>query len=343
MTFPRICAAGAALALAAAGAQAASFTPTYFYTFQDATTGDNQFLATDGNYYWFIDAGADDHEAGVWERPTDQAYERVTAAQDPQNPNVTPGQEYLAAEKYYEYLDIVEGRFGFDSRYMYFSIELWGDSFIDESGEPDQEFGSGTHYNVHLSNDPTGNGGLMIGLDGSDGEDLPGDWFNNASDPWQSEKAHGHLDTLAPDGVLVGNDYDVQIIDDGEIDPTEQLVLWARLMRSADDRPLIELAFDHVTFNSLYPDFALDLPLTLEDILYINFETARGLKSNYNWYPHYSLAEAGDPYDDDGLGNVYQVDNIRGAAIVPLPAAAWTGLALGGLMLAVRRRMFARA
>src|SRR5687767_1176624 len=52
--------------------------PVYSNTYGDAVTGDNQFLGADGKLHYDVDAGADQYQFEMYERPTSQTFTYVT-------------------------------------------------------------------------------------------------------------------------------------------------------------------------------------------------------------------------------------------------------------------------
>ena len=101
--------------------------PVYTATFADAVTADNAFTAADGQRYWTIDAGADSYQNDLYERPTAQTYQVRTLAD---------GSERFAAAEYFQNLDIVEARAGFDANFLYVSIKLAGLDKLTADGKP---------------------------------------------------------------------------------------------------------------------------------------------------------------------------------------------------------------
>ena len=76
----------------------------------------------------------------------------------------------FSAVKYYEYADITRGEAGFvdvspTEGWMFFRIELFGDSTVSDSLDRSAEFGASTYYSVRLANNTTANNaksGLLL-------------------------------------------------------------------------------------------------------------------------------------------------------------------------------------
>ena len=329
-------------------------TPVYFVNFSDAVTGDNAFFASDGNRYWTVDPGADSYQNDVYERPTVQTF--VDA------PSFAMVNEIFATYEYFEYLDIVSARAGFDDQYLYIAIDMFG---LDKSTTDgvDTEVGLVERYGFRISNDPDGRNGLLLitdnpldklgttfGQEGTFGyQDTDGDvggrgLINGVGPSGRSvTKTDNPFEESGPNGSMTG--YDSVVISDGisEIDGTS--VLWARI--DPNDETIVELAFDYSAFSFTQADLGI-LP-------YLEFEAIKGGAKdpqNYLWNDKYTQSEAGSPYPGaiyglsefgtQGLGNIYELDTLSGGAVVPEPASViltLTGLAwLGGAARARRRR-----
>lgn len=188
--------------------------PTYFSTFGDAITGNNRFTNSDGEQRWDVDAGADNYFTETYERPVDQGY---TYDKN--------GGRYATAH-YWGGLDIVEGKYGYDDTYMYFSIDMWADHNIDQSGSV-KEDGLSHFYGVRFNNDTNPNGGFLVRTENPVGNDYLNS-TRTASNGWQSKAVKVFQDTnsdVAGLGVTVtkndvhnevnNNGYEVQIADNG--------------------------------------------------------------------------------------------------------------------------------
>lgn len=329
--------------------------PVYFVNFSDAITGDNAFFASDGNRYWTVDPGADSYQNDFYERPTVQT--------------LVGGPSYFAIDgtfatyEYFEYLDIVSAQAGFDNQYLYIAIDMFG---LDKSTTDgvDTEVGLVERYGFRISNDPDGRNGLLLTTDnplnnlgttfgqlGTFGyEDTDGDvggrgLINGAgSSGLTVTKTDEPLEESGPNGSM--NGYDSVVISDGISESDGTSVLWARI--DPNDETIVELAFDYSAFGFSIADLGI-LP-------YLEFEAIKGGAKdpqNYLWNDKYTDNEAGSPnpgavsglseFGTQGLGNIYELDTLRGGAItVPEPASliltlmgfAW----VGGAARARRRR-----
>ena len=106
---------------------AAPTDPTFFISFTDARTDDNQFVGDGGKQRWDIDPGADSYQNEYYERPTIQGF----------NVDSTTGK--YATSQYFANLDITTARAGRDSQYFYVEINLVGDYFHKEDNTKDHE------------------------------------------------------------------------------------------------------------------------------------------------------------------------------------------------------------
>ncbi|MBB6430648.1 hypothetical protein [Algisphaera agarilytica] len=312
-------------------AGAAGIMPTYSLTVGDAITGDNEFTA-DGLQRWDVDPGADNYFEDFYERPTAQTYEDRT------KPGVGT---VAAANEYFGYLDIKEGKYGYDDNYMYFQITLnTGVRKTDDGGVDGDSFGSGTFYGIRLSDDdPDGADGLLLRIAG-DSKELWGNTFD-------SKSAEGYFDADGdiggPGGITTVNEnpgsmtgYEATRIesDGGLSGDTDTKVLFSRIIGPEDGEtidesvmPVIEIAFAYQVFNQQFANAAVD-PANLQ---YLEFESDRGLKdnANYLWNDKYSFTEAGTPYDSNNQPqNVYELDTVR---LIPEPGSAALLLGLTGL------------
>lgn len=342
---------GAAALLAATAEVNAAIFPAYSNTFGDAVTGDNEFIGPDANHYWFINTGADSYANDFYERPTVQNYESVKAITAVGNDSeLVVGNTYSATgfsdPAYFEYLDIVQGKFGFDDRFMYFAIELFGDEKVGNGGSRQQDFGESSYYRIRVSGDPNGARGIMLSAEAAADFQKPG--FSS----FTTEKAFAYLDANAdvggPGGISVThenagsmNGFEDKVISDGNVDfsgLTKDDVLFTRRTTSPTGRPLVEFAFKYTEFNQLFPSYAIE-PIVLSMV----FEANRGTKDNQNylWNDKYKLGEAGTPYDPNNEPqNVYELDTLRGTFVIPEPSAiiVWSLLGLLGITVGWHRR-----
>lgn len=327
---------GIAVAFSSGAALAGPIAPVYIQTFQDALTGPNQFTTTDGGKQaWTITPGADSYQNEFYERPTVQTYKVVDAA---------GGGERFAAKEYFENLDIDTASYGFDSEFLYVSINMLGLDKITEDGTRTRE---GLVYEY----------GFRIGLpaDGANG------WLFTSDQPllkngttWDTEGNRGYKDTNGDVGgsgaanglsitkqdnaaAAVGNGYDLNRISDGRIingANNGSKVLYSRI--NPGDASVVEFALEYGKLGLTMAD--------LEALQYLDFQSIKGGpkdNQNYLWNDEYTKNEAGSPYraasgdtsksefGTQGLGNIYELDTLRGAGTpIPLPSAAWAGLGL---------------
>ena len=110
--------------------------PVYTMTWGDAVTGDNEFIATNNNHYWFTNTGADEYGIDKYERPnaqTDVIREVKVGGIIGSDPALVEGNSYVvngtSAPSYFAYIDIVSGSYAFDedAGFVYFGMELFSD------------------------------------------------------------------------------------------------------------------------------------------------------------------------------------------------------------------------
>lgn len=326
---------------------AAPGTPEYQVTYYDAVTGDNQFK-NGSTHYWFVNPGADNYSMDVYERPTAQTYKTVTATSlVGSDPLLAVGQTYVAtgssSPAYFGYLDVVSGQAGHKNGFLYFAIELYSVNKVGNNGVVTADFGESTYYNVRFSSNANGSGGMLLSAEN------PKDLTSTFSAVkqfgyWDRDGSVGGAGGLATTYETTGhNGYETMVIADGKAKDANQSpqVLWARRITNADGRPVVEFAFDYATFNSLHFS-PTDIPLIVPELIgFIEFEATRGLKgqSNYLWNDKYSELQAGTPYTTAGLGNIYELDTLRGTSVVVIPEPTTMALlALGGGLMLLRRR-----
>src|SRR5579884_2071972 len=124
--------------------------PVYRMTFEDAVTGKNRFKASDGKFYWTVDPGADAYQHDTYERPTAAGYKVIDG-------------KYATAE-YLAYLDIVRARAGYDDRFIYVAIKMYGlDRMTSDGGST--RVGLTARYGFRFSKDPDGRNGILVVAD----------------------------------------------------------------------------------------------------------------------------------------------------------------------------------
>lgn len=295
-----------------------ALSPLYTVTLQDAVTGDNALVAADGKRYWTVDPGADVYQEDVYERPTAQTYEVKTLAD---------GSQRFAAGEYLQNLDLVEARAGFDSNYLYLSARLFGLDKSTSDGKDSRE-GLVHRYGFRLAKEADGGFGFLLVVDAPALKDRP--------TTFTGDKAFGYRDANGDVGgtglnvtkqnrpsEVSGNGYERVVISDGRT-ASGKTVFWARV--SPDDLTVVEFAVDYRALGYSSID--------LTSLPYLQFEANKGLKDpgNYAWNDEYTKSEAGSPYrattgdrsksefGTQGLGNIYELDTVRGAGIPGQPA-----------------------
>jgi hypothetical protein len=314
--------------------------PTYSFSFMDAVTGTNcTGMTQQGGCTgsgWFVTPGADVYANDVYERPTSQTYTGSTPV----------------AKEYLGYLDLVTAKYGFDQRYMYFQLNMYSPFLYKNDGTVDKGvFGSGTYYGVQLGSNNANDGQLLLRTEETslgantavfDGQKTQG-WFDQNN----SVSGPGGVNTPNEEGTWATtfNGYERQVIKtDGYLDGTSTYVLFSRAFVNELGQATVELALDYVAFNSYCVGRSLACSLTPSELPYFVFEATRGLKDpqNYLWNDKYNATEAGTPYTTAGLGNIYELDNMRVSYLpVAVPEPSSFGLTLGGLLalaMAARRR-----
>ena len=316
----------------------ADIIPTYTMTFDDSITGNNEFVGTDGTRRWFVSPGADGYQNEFYERPTVQTYQSV-------------GGGAFSTTQYYQNIDITQAKVGFDSQYLYISIEMFGGSKSDQGG--DSLEGMKYDYGFRFSMDADGRNGYMMKT-----------MFSNpmSSPMFLPEKALGFLDTdgdvggrggplhgnPGPTGISVTKEDNV--LESVELNGYDSSVISDGLILSGAHKGETALLSRINPVNSNIVEFALDytvLDLTMEDIASIQYLDMLAIKgdltdpTNSFWNDKYNEAEAGSPYFDpggfgiDGMNNIYELDTIRAGAI---PAPGTLALLVAALGLSARRR-----
>ncbi len=314
--------------------------PAYTSSFNDYITGDNQFEDSDGNHHWFVNTGADSYSNDSYERPTIQNYENHSLTTKVGSDSELAGkaindQIYSTVSNdasYFGYLDIVEGRYGYDDTKMYFAIEVFSNNKVGQNGGPGTfDFGESMVYNIRISDHESGKGGLM--LQAENPKDLTGTFDTKESSVYfdNDGDVSGTGITNVNEG---GNGYETKPIADGQYDNGDEkvTVLRTRKITSTDTgRPVVEFEFDYATFNEEFDDY--DITPTLLDSL--QFTATRGLKGSpdYLYNDKYTLDQAGTPYDDSAgdMENIYELDTL--SASVPEPSLGLLlGISLVGLV-----------
>ena len=331
-------------------------TPVYTATFGDAITGDapNPYLRSDGKRRWTIDPGADSYQNEFYERPTTQTYQVNTATPA----GGVSAEEIFAATEYFENLDIVQAQAGFDETYLYILIDMFGVNHLTESGSADE--GLAYEYHFLISPNPDGAAGYWLStietakdigttyqlLQNQGQQDLKN---NGVLDPngdvGGSGLANGLSITKEDDPTAaLGDGYDTDIIDDGRLISNNKPVLWSRINPS--DPSIIEFALDYGLLGFTGEDIG--------NLGYLDFRAIKGGPKdpqNFLWNDEYTKFEAGSPYPGagglsefgtQGLGNIYELDTLRGGAVPPIPEPGTLfllGSGLVGIGLKMRRKL----
>lgn len=315
----RTCAAGMIL-LATAGAATAQISPQYFLAATDAVTGDNAVMLG-GFRYYSVDAGADSYQQNVYERPVVQTFERI-------------GVNYVS-EEYHGYVDITEGRFGYDNRYVYASIKVFSLDKRTKDGV-NSTVGLDAKYTVRFGIDPDGRNSILLRGEQPQFASFPNTVFTNLkTEGWRDTDLdvggrggpiHGRpgpsgLGVTKTDNPLEEfglNGYDQQfIVSDGLLITSGQQVLRQRV--SPTDPLTVEIAFDYVAAGYTRAQ--------IEAVTFVEFEAVAGDPTdpqNGLWNDKYTALEAGSPnpgvgsdseFGTQGLGGIYLADTLR--LIVP--------------------------
>jgi hypothetical protein len=292
---------------------AAPAVPTYSTTFTDAVTADNAVAGTGGRTFWTIDAGADQYQTDTYERPTAQTFQVRRAAD---------GSRVFAAEEYYANLDIAQGRAGADDQFLYVAIKMAGVTHATADGQAKAE-GLIYQYGFRIGTNADGNGSFLITAD------QPAE--KNGNGAFGGEGVYAYWDANQDVGgtgrdvtkedreaEVGGNGYEGVVAADGR-GANGQRIVWTRV--SPTDPTVVEFAVDYSKLGLTKADLAA--------ASYFELEANKGLKdkSNYAWNDEYTKSEAGSPYQaatgtlsefgTQGLGNVYELDTLRGGPIVP--------------------------
>lgn len=326
-------AALATVVAAVGGTAFGQINPVYLTTAQDAVTGDNAFNSG-GFRRWDVDAGSDSYQNDFYERPTVQTYAQV-------------GGRY-ATEEYFEFLDIVQAKVGYDNRFVYVAIDMYGRDKSTKDGV-DTEVGMLERYGFRIGTNADGrNSRLLVadqpetngtsfsrlktfGYRDTDGDVGGRGIFNGGATGLSVTKSDNILEEAGMNG------YDAQIISDGQFGGRD--VLFSRL--DPTDDTVVELALDYTA-----------LGMNLDEVLntrYLEIEAVKGGPKdpqNYLWNDKYTKLEAGSPigganglseFGTQGLGNIYELDTLR-TGVVPEPGTMIVlGAGLAALMARRRR------
>jgi PEP-CTERM motif len=317
----------AALSLTPQLAVSATITlsPVYLATYGDAVTGPNCNGTSGGGGKctgsgWYITPGADVYGVDLYERPTTQGL-----------------------DKYFGYLDLVSGRYGYDSTYMYFQLTMFSPDLYTNDGKADSgDFGSGTLYGVQIGTTSTDPGTLLLRAEQT--KSTVDSSVDSTFPQFDSEKAQVWYDTNnkvgGTGGVAVPNEGG----DNGYETQLNGLLLYSRSFYNGDGTVSVELAFNYLLYAQLCPTCSAVNPALIPSLV---FETDRGLKDNQNylWNDEYNPSQAGTPYGPTlYLGDIYELDNIRAGytGSVPEPGSlllfAASGLAFADRLRRRRRR-----
>jgi PEP-CTERM motif len=305
-------------------------TPTYnMGSAGDAVTGDN-YISGQG---WWVTPGADQYE-------NDFIRERPLSTNTYHNYNDGSNNYWVQLGTYYSYTDIVSGTWGFDSNYLYFKTTLYGnwEQTLGSIGGGLTTnygvFGSGTQYRIILGQLPNGeaNYSILLDAEGSKKETWTGplgDFYSDGNIAyWDSTGDVGRTGIMnTNEGTLGG--YDAKIIDNqayllSRITPVEAL------QSSAYPYPYVEIAFNYALWNS-NADSSLPL-VNPSAITLLVFEANRGVKgeSNYLWNDEWTRVEEGSPYNELGITQFNNVDEVDRLLWSPTPIPEPTTLFLLG-------------
>jgi hypothetical protein len=324
-------------------------TPTYSQEFFDSRTGDRSFIVDDTRY-WYVEQAEENAESGgvdadryqneVYERPTHSTFEVVDDA----------GTERFGAQEYWGNLDIVRGEYGWDSTYMYFSIEIYSRLHQTSDVSVNESEGFIWEYGIRFSDDADGRGGVLLRT--INPEDQSGDGANTTFNGHgntanrDSDDDVGGLNHVGASGLNVTNQdnpneeadgdhnmngYDEEIVvNDGYIPQNvvdagnhENVVALYTRIDPLNDH-ILEFAFNY----SLFDDLGSDYP---ESLQYLDFQSIQGGPTGvggYMWNDQYDENEAGSPnrgdgdtifseFNTTGNGNIYLLDTMRGGFDTP--------------------------
>jgi len=303
----------AALHAVATAQGGAPTTPVYTTTYSDAVTGDNEIVEPGGARGWAVDAGADSYQNDVYERPMTQTFDL--------------GPNGFQARQYYQNLDIVSARAGYDARFLYVSIDLYGIANSTQGGDIVE--GLNNRYGFRFSTNADGRFGWLFqsespvdanpvpvafgALKNFAFRDLDGD-VGGAAQSGPTGLAVTKTDNIQEEFSLDG--YDLPVISDGARLDTGAVVMWSRVHPT--DPSIVEIAVDYAALGLTQADLAA--------IRYFEIEANRGMvgEQNYLWNDKYTANEAGSPnlgvggsseFGTNGLVAIYEVDTLRAGTL----------------------------
>lgn len=323
--------------------------PTYTQTFNDCVTGPggtpstgNPHTNTAGNLRWTIAPGCDSYQNEFYERPTTQSYEV----------NNTGSGEIFAAKEYFENLDIVLAQAGVDSQYLYVAIDLFGLNHVTDNGDSDFE-GLRYQYEFLLSTTADGANGYWLAL--KEGTPLGSSYQllrNEGQVDTDGDVGGAGISVTRTDGDPQPNGFDLDVIDDGRLNsgPNDgTAVLFSRL--APGDPSIVEFALDYAALGFTQAEIQAIIDGTIG---YLDFRAIRGGghadPQNHLWNDEYFDYEAGSPYratsgdlsksefGTQGLGNIYELDTLRGVGVPVVPEPATLLLVGSGLVALVARQ-----
>lgn len=332
-------------------------TPVYSRTYTDCTTFQNQQPNNEGKQRWTISAGCDSYQNEFYERPTTQTYEV----------NQTGGGEIFAAKEYFQNLDIVRAMAGVDTTYLYTAIDLAGLNHLTEAGGAGDLEGLKYQYEFLLSPNADGASGYWLALKegtpiGTSYQLLRNEGQRDTNGDVGGSGAANGLSITKQDNApaALGNGFDTDVIDDGKWKSTGAEVLFSRLRPG--DLSVVEFAVDYGALGFTQAQIQAIIAGTQG---YLDFRAIKGGPKdpqNYLWNDEYTKSEAGSPYrcgdtaegcsdltksefGTQGLGNIYELDTLRGAGLPPPPQSVPEPhlLVLFGLGLMIAAARFRKA